>query len=404
MRAPDARPRLCMVVHAYYPLAEPRVQREARAARDAGLEVSVLALRGAGEAAREVVDGIQVHRLPLSHRRGSRTVRMLFEYVAFAALAAIWLTRKSITKPFAVVHVHSPPDFLVIAALTARLRGTRLILDVHDLSSHMFRVRMPRQGRLAEQALLWFERRAAALVDAVVTVHEPYRRELVNHHIPPRKVRVVMNAVDDAVVARAQRAAASDRQPSRFTVAYHGTLTWWYGTDLIVEAIALLRDEGLDIDAVILGDGDALPALQTAVAQRGLREHVFLSGSYLPIEQALGAVARASCGVIPNRPSEINRFALSSKLFEYVGLGIPVVVAELETLAAHFGPEEVTFFHPGDSGSLATAIRWVYENQGEAHAQAERARQRASAYSWAHEREVLIGLYGQLTGSSSLGA
>jgi Glycosyl transferases group 1 len=91
--------------------------------------------------------------------------------------------------------------------------------------------------------------------------------------------------------------------------------------------------------------------------------------------------------VIPNLPTELNRFALSTKLFEYIELGLPAVVARLETLEAHFSDDEVTFFQPGDAASLAAALRWVATYPAEAEAKAQRARDRvAREYSWAANR------------------
>jgi glycosyltransferase involved in cell wall biosynthesis len=91
--------------------------------------------------------------------------------------------------------------------------------------------------------------------------------------------------------------------------------------------------------------------------------------------------------VIPNLPTELNRFALSTKLFEYIELGLPAVVARLETLEAHFGDDEVTFFEPGDATSLAAALRWIAAHPAEAEAKAQRARERvARQYSWALSR------------------
>jgi glycosyltransferase involved in cell wall biosynthesis len=116
----------------------------------------------------------------------------------------------------------------------------------------------------------------------------------------------------------------------------------------------------------------------------------------VPVELALATVADANCGVIPNRPVQINRFALSSKLFEYVELEIPVVVSHLETLAAYFDPAEVTFFEPGNADALAGAVRWVYDNPGEARQKAKRAKARAEAYSWSQGREALQQLYASL--------
>ena len=49
-----------MVVHGRYPVGEPRVEQEARAAREAGFAVDVIALQGGGEPRYELVEGVQV--------------------------------------------------------------------------------------------------------------------------------------------------------------------------------------------------------------------------------------------------------------------------------------------------------------------------------------------------------
>jgi glycosyltransferase involved in cell wall biosynthesis len=251
-------------------------------------------------------------------------------------------------------------------------------------------------GSLVSKLLIWTERVACNAVDKVITVHEPYRQELVGHGVSPNSVRIVMNSVDEAVLQKAADVEPLVEREAEFRVAYHGTLTSWYGTDLMVAAVAQLEAEGLDIDGVILGDGDQLPSLKEQLARTGLNGRVYLSGEYVPIETGIATVATADCGVIPNRPSEINRFALSSKLFEYVALGIPVVVSRLETLAAHFGPDEVTFFDPGDAASLAAALRWVFEHPDAAREKAARARARASQYGWSQGREELQRVYHEL--------
>ena len=73
---------------------------------------------------------------------------------------------------------------------------------------------------------------------------------------------------------------------------------------------------------------------------------MLLSGRYLPQAEVLAAVQSAHVGVIPNLSSRLNRFALSSKMFEYVALGVPVVSADLPTIREHFSDEEVLFFRP----------------------------------------------------------
>ena len=81
--------RHCMVVHAYYPIGEPRVQREAEALTDSGYEVDVICLRQPGEPAHATVHGVNVYRLPVRRHKGRGVPVQLLEYMIFFALA-LW--------------------------------------------------------------------------------------------------------------------------------------------------------------------------------------------------------------------------------------------------------------------------------------------------------------------------
>ena len=246
-----------MVVHGPYP--ESRVARESAAALDAGYEVDIIATRRRGEAAHEVVDGATVTRLPVAHVQGAGMARMLGEYFAFTALAAGVVGARAISRRYDVVHVHAPPDFLIVSALIPRLFGSRVILDIHDRSPDMFSMRFPgRLGVLARASLERLERLAARCADVVVTVHDPYVRELVALGIPAEKTIVVMNSLDE-------RLLPSPKPPLHepFRIVYHGTLTPHYGVDLLVEAAAQIVERGLDARVEIIGEGDSLPKLQS---------------------------------------------------------------------------------------------------------------------------------------------
>ena len=388
---------LCLITHARFPIGEPRAERAARAAAEAGYRVDVIALRGRGERACEKVDGITVWRLPLSHRRGARLVVMALEYCSFTLLAALWALVLRVRGEICVVEVHSPPEFLVLAGLAPKLLGAALVLDVRDLSSHLWDARFgaSRRSAVVIAVLERLERAACTLADAVVTVHDPYRAQLVARGAEEQSIAVVMNAPQESMIAHVHRPGPSEpRAP--FTVAYHGTITRWYGVDLLIEAVGLLRASGRRLRAVVLGEGDQLQAVRELAASLGVSDSVSFSNRYLPIEEALSAVAGADCGVIPNRPSEINRFILPNKLFEYVALGIPVVSARLETVSAHFGEDELTFCEPGDPSSLAGAIEWVMDQRALAGQKSVRAQAHARLYSWEANRASYLQLLGDL--------
>src|SRR5207248_6507730 len=120
-----------------YPLGEGRVAREALAAVDAGWQVDVVAMRNPAEPAEEIVDGVAVFRLPLSHERAAAPW-LAREYLGFTALAIAKVAALAARRRYDVVH---PPDFLLVAALAPRLAEARVVFDVHDLAPELFAVR-----------------------------------------------------------------------------------------------------------------------------------------------------------------------------------------------------------------------------------------------------------------------
>jgi glycosyltransferase involved in cell wall biosynthesis len=132
----------------------------------------------------------------------------------------------------------------------------------------------------------------------------------------------------------------------------------------------------------IYGDGDAVPEVRTVAKRLGISDRVYVSGKYLPHDNVLQRVQGASVGVIPNLPVRFNRLALSTKLFEYVALSIPVVSADLTAIREHFSDAEVLFFAAGDADALALALLETRHEQDAANERARRALLRYESYRW----------------------
>jgi glycosyltransferase involved in cell wall biosynthesis len=367
-----------MIVHSFYP--DVRVAREVGVAVDQGYEVDVIALRRQHEPPVERQGRVRIYRLPISHHHGAGLSAVAWEYVGFTTLASLHVARLDVRRCYNLVQVHNPPDFLIIAAAFPKLLGAGVILDIHDLASDMFAMRFDgwRGGRAADRVLRATEKWAARCADAVLTVHDPYRRELVSRGIPAHKITVVMNSLDERLLPP----AADGVSGGRFRIVYHGTLTPHYGVELLVEAAARVADDIPDLELAIYGDGDSLPLIRARADELGLADRLELSGRFLPQAHILGELRAATVGVIPNLPTRLNRFALSTKLFEYVALGVPVVCADLPTLREHFSDDEVLFFDAGDPGALAAALCAVARDPGAAASRAVGARRRYDEYRW----------------------
>lgn len=389
----DEKPRICMLLHGGFPM-EVRVAAEVRAAVDSGYLVDVIALRRPGEPEFETSEGASVYRLPVRHEHGSGALRVVQEYVGFVILAGIKTAKLALRQRYDVVQVHNPPDFLLAAAIIPRIRGARVILDVHDLATDMFEMRFEgsRGFRLAHALLRGVERIAVSRADAVLTVHEPYRQELIARGAKPEDVTVVLNTLDDHVLP-------DDAEPisptSDFRVVYHGTVTPHYGLELLVEAAGKTLEAFPGLRLQIYGEGDALSGVLRRAQALGLGDRIE-SVPFLPQREVLSKIRGASVGVVPNLPTRLNRFALSTKLFEYVALGIPVICADLPTIRAYFGPEEVRFFRAGDADSLAEALAEVAGAPEESAARAAAASLRYEDYRWPINSRRYVALLDRL--------
>jgi glycosyltransferase involved in cell wall biosynthesis len=386
-----------MVVHAPYPLAETRVEREAHAAQAAGWDVDVVAMREPHEVETETLDdGIRVVRVPVRRVRGAGALHVAREYLAFTLLAARTVARLDRDARYGVVQVHNPPDFLLAAALVPRLRGARTILDIHDLAPELFALRFG--GRSGSGPLLaalsLVERVALRLADAVVTVHEPYRRLLLERGVPPEKIVVALNSPDESLLP----ATEAQRTDGPFRVVYHGSVIEHYGLITLVDAIAALGDDVPELVVEIYGTGDALPAVKGRVDSHGLADRFRFSDRFVENREILHLVQGADVEVVANLAVERNKAALPTKLFEYAALEIPVVSSDLPAVREYFSGDEVRFFTPGDAAELARAIRELASDRAAAAAQADRARARYEQYRWGRQSADYVGLLERLAG------
>lgn len=393
--AGDRASRLCMIVHAQYPLGETRVQREAGALVTAGFEVEVICLRGEGEARREIVDDVLVQRLPVRRHRGTSMWRQLVEYLLFLMLAGGFVGWRHLRQRYDVVQVHNLPDALVFAAAIPKLMGARVILDLHDLMPEFFASRTGSSMSGATVRLVALqERMSCAFADAVVTVTDRWRHTLAARGVPLEKSAVVMNLADTHLFS-----PCDPKEPGQgFRVVYHGTFTERYGVDLLVRAAGLLRDriDGLRID--LLGDGEQRADLMDLVDDLGVEDIVHLSQSMIPAEDLPAILSRANVGVVPNRSNIFTEGILPTKLLEYVAMGIPVIVSHTAGVAEYFDDAMVCFFQPGRPDELADRILLLATNPEKRDSLAKEADRFNQMYSWEKTAAEYVSLVSSLAG------
>lgn len=391
-------PRHCMVVHAYYPLTETRVQRQAETLVNAGYAVDVVCLRDRGERAQELYRGVAIHRLPV-HLEKSNMWRQLLSYLHFLVRAAVRLTELHLRHPYRSVQIHNLPDFLVFCALVPKLQRVPIILDLHDLMPEFFDGRFgPGRLRLLARLIRWQERLACRFADHVITVSEHWRRALIQRGVAEDKCSVIMNVADESIFKRRRMGPPARRE---FRLIYHGTVTHRYGLDLAIQAVGLVRDEIPEIRLTILGTGDHRPALVELRRRLGLEAYVELRDEYLLAEDLPEVILSADLGIVPYRNDAFTDGVVPTKLMEYAILGVPSIAARTTAIEAYFRDAMVEFFNPGDAEDLARCLRELGGNPQRRAELARRSRNFTRRYNWSSIGADYVALVKGLPGRSS---
>jgi glycosyltransferase involved in cell wall biosynthesis len=372
-----------------------RVRREAETLASHGFEVLCLTTKNGHGPGRFMLDGVAVRELDVPKYRGKNRAAYIGSYVRFLLNSSAACLRLLAKGELDVVHVHNMPDFLVFAGLFPRLAGKKVVLDVHDSMPETFATKFA--GASLFTTLLRLEERLSAFVaHKVICVNHPQRDTLVARGIPRSKTFISMNVPDPRIFKRSAGAIEAPATAEQFDLVYHGTMSERLGVDLIIEAVARLRDRIPGVRLHLWGDGDDRDRFEKLAQAMRLQETVFFEPRGVPLAELPHRLRQMDVGIVGNRQTIAGDLMLPVKLVECVSLGLPVVVPRLKTIQHYFTDDMVAYFEPGDVQSLVDAIYRLYSQRALGATQVEKARQFLARYGWERQGTELVTFYHNL--------
>jgi glycosyltransferase involved in cell wall biosynthesis len=178
--------------------------------------------------------------------------------------------------------------------------------------------------RLMERLELFLYRRAAT----VVAVTESFRRNLVERGIDRNKIHVVTNGVDLSRFRPMERDAELAKRyglDGKFVAGYIGTHGMAHALETVLEAARRMkkRPEGADVRFLLLGDGARKQSLQQIAERMELHNVLFLDT--VPKAEVPRYWSLLDASIIHLKKSDNFTQVIPSKLFECMGMGIPVL-------------------------------------------------------------------------------
>jgi len=271
---------------------------------------------------REQVEGIEVIRVWSYITANEGFARRVLDYLSFmlsAILAGPWV------RDVDVIVGTSPQFFTACAAyVVSRVKSVPYVFELRDLWPESIKavgaMKDSRAIRMLERLELFLYRKAAA----VVSVTESFKRVLVSRGIDEAKIHVVTNGVDISQFKPRPKDAELTRRlklEGKFVAGYIGTHGMAHALETLLEAAERLR--GRDIAFIFLGDGARKQALKEIAQQKALNNVIFIDS--VPKSDVARYWSLLDVSIIHLRRTELFTTVIPSKLFECMGMGIPVL-------------------------------------------------------------------------------
>ncbi len=349
-----------------------RTQRVARAQRDLGWDARVVTRLGYpvthGDLRSpnpQIVDGVPYHRLlPL--------VMPADERLRTAYAAHLGQLVEDLRPD--VLHAASDHVNAAVALDVGRSLGIPVAYEARTFFEDTWLARHGgEQARDSDTYALLRDRHTEALLaaDVVTTLGTGMRDAIIARGVDPERVFIAPNAVPmdflvpRDIVATRERLGIGDA----LWVGSVATINDDEGLDTLIDSVALLRGEGLDVRVLIVGDGPGLADLRRRAERSGVP---LLAPGRVPVAEVRQWYDVLDVFALPRRDTAVNRAVTALKPLEAQARGIPVVGSDLPAVAEVLAPGSL-LVAPDDAAALAEALRSLADpaTRGEA---GERAR------------------------------
>lgn len=274
----------------------------------------------------EIIEGIRVIRVWSYITRNEGFIRRILDYMSFmltAFVAALFVRRID-----AIIGT-SPQFFTACAAYaTSMVKRRPWVFELRDIWPESIRavgaLKRERLLDLLESLELFLYRKSTA----VVSVTHAFKQNLVDRGIDPAKIFVVTNGVDTSrfsPVSKDQELLADLALEDAFIAGYIGTHGMAHGLETLIEAAKILAgvERAARVRVMMLGDGAHRQRLEDRAKAERLKNILFINS--VPKHEVTRYWSILDVAIIHLRKSDLFKTVIPSKMFECMGMAIPIL-------------------------------------------------------------------------------
>jgi glycosyltransferase involved in cell wall biosynthesis len=293
-------------------------------------------------------------------------------------------------------HLHDPE--LMPVGMALRLRGFRVIYDVHENWPEQAERRAPVPGLLRPLVGPAYRGVEGVLLSGIATVHvlESIERRY-------RRPRIVVRNLPELGLAIPRKPR---RRDGRTRMVYVGGVGRTRGAVRMIRLAEELLRRQLDVELRIIGpveDEGLVRQMRRTIDEAHLGERVSFNNQRLPPPEASAEIAAADIGLCILDPLRNYLNSLPIKVFEYMRFGLPVVASDFECWRPYVaGTRCGILVAPEDLQQIADGVQRMIEHPEEMAEMGRRGREAIrTQYCWEKEQHKLVDFYWRLLGKGS---
>ena len=173
---------------------------------------------------------------------------------------------------------------------------------------------------------------------------------------------------------RIDRTKAKSKSNRFWRVCYVGTMSQLYkAPDILIEAVSQCVHKGMDLELIMVGEGQFLPQLKEQARRLAIADRVKFLGGLLPGKNVLEQFDKADLFVLPSLTEGLPR-----TMIEAMARGLPCIGSNVGGIPELVEAEDL--FPPNDPKVLAEKITSVITNRSRLEKMSRRNLQRVQKY------------------------
>lgn len=312
--------------------------------------------------------------------------------------AAISSIPKLLTNDYDLLHcIEEEAASIALVAQKMKRKKNPIIFQLLGLASAESEVhaRFSLKSKIFKSFNVWREEVIIKQCSGMITLSEAIKDYLIKHYnIPKNRIFAAPIGIDAKVFREKMKKDLtlinSLGLDNKKIILYAGWISALHGVLYLVKAMEIINTKFKDVMLVIVGFGPLKTLIEKYVEKNQIKNVIFTGK--VPHEEITKYYSIADVLVIPHVRCMQTELNPTTKLFEYLAAGKPIVSSNLKPIADVVG-ENAVLVEPENPQAFADGILTLLNNEDLAKKMGENGKKIVHNYSWEESAKKIYEAY-----------